>query len=155
MVFIRPKILRDGVQTAIETDAKYNYMRDEQQKARDRGEILPLLPVSTNPRAAADPAAAAAPDRARQQSRPAAPSPTSDAEAARPPKRRRLRQAMNEAARSAPRPARTQQRVGFAFAKRHGVLVQRSARRHRRVCLPRRRRAAGGRRSAPLSAACR
>ena len=33
MVFIRPKILRDGVQTAIETDAKYNYIRDEQQKA--------------------------------------------------------------------------------------------------------------------------
>ena len=26
MVFIRPKILRDGVATAIETDAKYNYI---------------------------------------------------------------------------------------------------------------------------------
>ena len=33
MVFIRPKILRDGLAAAIETDAKYNYMRDEQSKA--------------------------------------------------------------------------------------------------------------------------
>ena len=43
MVFIRPKILRDGAQAAIETNSKYNYMRDEQRKA-------------TQARAAADPA---------------------------------------------------------------------------------------------------
>ena len=50
MVFIRPKILRDGVQTAYETGAKYNYIRDLQQKSGSNpGEILPLLPFSTNP----------------------------------------------------------------------------------------------------------
>ena len=48
MVFIRPKILRDGVQTAIETNQKYNYMREEQEKAKGR-EPLPLLPRSGKP----------------------------------------------------------------------------------------------------------
>jgi len=33
MVFIRPKILRDSVQTSIETNAKYNLIRDVQQEA--------------------------------------------------------------------------------------------------------------------------
>jgi general secretion pathway protein D len=51
MVFIRPKILRDGVQTAIETNAKYNYIRDEQRAAgRPKSEVLPLLPYSKEPR---------------------------------------------------------------------------------------------------------
>jgi general secretion pathway protein D len=50
MVFIRPKILRDGVQTAIETNAKYNYIRDEQRAAgRSKTEILPLLPFTKEP----------------------------------------------------------------------------------------------------------
>jgi general secretion pathway protein D len=50
MVFIRPKILYDGVQTAIETGAKYNYIRDEQRAAgRSKGEILPLLPFTKEP----------------------------------------------------------------------------------------------------------
>jgi general secretion pathway protein D len=50
MVFIRPKILRDGVQTALETNAKYNYIRDEQRAAgRPKTEILPLLPFSKEP----------------------------------------------------------------------------------------------------------
>jgi general secretion pathway protein D len=50
MVFIRPKILRDGVQTAIETGAKYNYIRDEQRAAgRSKGEVLPLLPFTKEP----------------------------------------------------------------------------------------------------------
>jgi general secretion pathway protein D len=50
MVFIRPKILSDGVQTAYETGAKYNYIRDLQMKSGSRrGEILPLIPFSTNP----------------------------------------------------------------------------------------------------------
>jgi len=43
MIFIRPKILRDGVQAAYETDAKYNAIRDEQGRIGGR-EILPLLP---------------------------------------------------------------------------------------------------------------
>jgi hypothetical protein len=48
MVFIRPKILRDGVETSFETDAKYNYMRD-QQKRMNRREILPILPGTKKP----------------------------------------------------------------------------------------------------------
>ena len=44
MIFIRPKILRDGVQTSFETDAKYNYILDEQRKTNGGREILPLLP---------------------------------------------------------------------------------------------------------------
>ncbi len=43
MVFIKPRILRDGVDAQIETNSKYNYMRD-QQRTQGRGEILPLLP---------------------------------------------------------------------------------------------------------------
>jgi general secretion pathway protein D len=51
MVFIRPKILRDGVATALETGAKYNYIRDEQRAAgRPKSEVLPLLPYSKEPR---------------------------------------------------------------------------------------------------------
>jgi general secretion pathway protein D len=50
MVFIRPKILNDGVQTAIETDAKYNYIRELQKKAGAQpGEILPLIPFNKDP----------------------------------------------------------------------------------------------------------
>ncbi|HNS28230.1 MAG TPA: type II secretion system secretin GspD [Steroidobacteraceae bacterium] len=44
MVFIQPKILRDGVQASFETDAKYNYIRGEQQGLGRKFEILPLLP---------------------------------------------------------------------------------------------------------------
>jgi general secretion pathway protein D len=51
MVFIRPKILRDGAATAFETGAKYNYIRDEQRAAgRPKSEVLPLLPYSKEPR---------------------------------------------------------------------------------------------------------
>ena len=50
MVFIRPKILRDGFATAIETNAKYNYIREEQRSTmRPKTEILPLLPFSAEP----------------------------------------------------------------------------------------------------------
>jgi general secretion pathway protein D len=50
MVFIRPKILRDGIQTAIETDAKYNFIREQQKKAgANPGEILPLIPFNKDP----------------------------------------------------------------------------------------------------------
>jgi general secretion pathway protein D len=48
MVFIRPKILRDGVQTAFETDAKYNMIRDVQQQGGNYGYLRskqrPVLP---------------------------------------------------------------------------------------------------------------
>jgi general secretion pathway protein D len=46
MVFIRPKILRDGVQTALETGAKYDYIANEQRKLNSKRELLPLLPGS-------------------------------------------------------------------------------------------------------------
>ena len=37
--------------TALETDAKYNYIRDEQRAAgRPKSEVLPLLPFSKEPR---------------------------------------------------------------------------------------------------------
>jgi general secretion pathway protein D len=50
MVFIRPKILRDGLAAAIETDAKYNYMRKEQEKSwRPKSEVLPLIPFTPEP----------------------------------------------------------------------------------------------------------
>src|SRR5262249_23256661 len=44
MIFIRPKILRDGVQASYETDAKYQYIMEEQKKTNGGREILPLLP---------------------------------------------------------------------------------------------------------------
>jgi general secretion pathway protein D len=51
MVFIRPKILWNGVTTALETGTKYNYIRDEQRAAgRPKSEVLPLLPYSKEPR---------------------------------------------------------------------------------------------------------
>jgi general secretion pathway protein D len=50
MVFIRPKILRDGLAAAIETDAKYNYIRQEQiNGGRPKTEILPLIPFTSEP----------------------------------------------------------------------------------------------------------
>ncbi|MEM7282718.1 MAG: type II secretion system secretin GspD, partial [Pseudomonadota bacterium] len=53
MVFIKPKILRDGMSTAIETNAKYNFMRDMQIKDQERnvglirGAERPVLPELT------------------------------------------------------------------------------------------------------------
>jgi general secretion pathway protein D len=47
MVFIHPVILRDGVQTAIETNAKYNSIRD-QQRSYKKGKVT-LLPNETQP----------------------------------------------------------------------------------------------------------
>ncbi len=47
MVFIRPKILRDGIQTAIETNSKYNALRDMQLKLH--GGKAPLLPFEKGP----------------------------------------------------------------------------------------------------------
>ncbi|MET0657405.1 MAG: type II secretion system secretin GspD [Steroidobacteraceae bacterium] len=47
MVFIRPTILRDGVQAAVETNSKYNVMRN-QQLDRKRGKVT-LLPGERQP----------------------------------------------------------------------------------------------------------
>ena len=47
MVFIRPRILRDGVDAAIETNAKYNYIRDQQLRHND-GKV-PLMPSERQP----------------------------------------------------------------------------------------------------------
>lgn len=44
LVFIQPRVLRDGTDTAIETNQKYNYIREQQQQLGPRSEILPLLP---------------------------------------------------------------------------------------------------------------
>jgi len=43
-VFIQPRILRDGNDTTIETNQKYNYIRNEQRRLGERGDVLPLLP---------------------------------------------------------------------------------------------------------------
>ena len=50
MVFIRPKILRDSVQTAYETDEKYNAIREVQQDGGNFG----MLRSNERPDAAAD-----------------------------------------------------------------------------------------------------
>ncbi|MCP5328730.1 MAG: type II secretion system secretin GspD [Steroidobacteraceae bacterium] len=44
MVFIQPRILRDGIAAGYETNEKYNYIRDQQRRIGPRGEVLPLLP---------------------------------------------------------------------------------------------------------------
>ena len=47
MFFIRPRILRDGVDAAIETNAKYNYIRGQQAEAF--GTRVPLMPTERQP----------------------------------------------------------------------------------------------------------
>ena len=47
MFFVRPRILRDGVDAAIETNAKYNYLRDQQDMMF--GKSVPLLPTERQP----------------------------------------------------------------------------------------------------------
>ncbi|HVN41841.1 MAG TPA: type II secretion system secretin GspD, partial [Steroidobacteraceae bacterium] len=49
MVFIRPRILRDGVDAAIETNAKYNYIRDQEHQVND-GKV-PWMPSEHQPAA--------------------------------------------------------------------------------------------------------
>lgn len=91
MVFIQPRILRDGLDAAFETNQKYNYMREQQRKLGPQREVLPLLPgtprailpelsvapapqASTEASTEASPGAAASPDSATNVT-PAAPSP--------------------------------------------------------------------------------
>jgi len=47
MVFIRPRVIRDGVDAALETNSKYNYIRDQQIK-RNKGRV-PLMPGERQP----------------------------------------------------------------------------------------------------------
>jgi general secretion pathway protein D len=47
MVFIRPRILRDGIDAAIESNAKYNYLRDQQMRT-NKGKV-PLMPTERQP----------------------------------------------------------------------------------------------------------
>jgi general secretion pathway protein D len=47
MVFIRPRILRDGIDAAIESNAKYNYMRN-QQLGTNKGKVS-LMPSERQP----------------------------------------------------------------------------------------------------------
>jgi general secretion pathway protein D len=49
MVFIRPRILRDGIATANETNRKYNAIRQEQIQQGPRNELIPLLPFENRP----------------------------------------------------------------------------------------------------------
>jgi general secretion pathway protein D len=49
MVFIRPKILRNSRQAALETDSKYNYIRDLQQGDRSKDGKVPLMPRTDRP----------------------------------------------------------------------------------------------------------
>jgi general secretion pathway protein D len=62
MVFIRPKILRDGASAAIATDAKYNFIRQLQKEASSqKGEVLPLIPFNKDPMLPAIPPPTTAP----------------------------------------------------------------------------------------------
>jgi general secretion pathway protein D len=47
MFFVRPRILRDGVDAAIETNAKYNYLRGQQDMMF--GKKVPLMPGVSQP----------------------------------------------------------------------------------------------------------
>ncbi len=49
MVFIRPRILADSVQATLETNQKYNLIRDAQRQQNDRRELIPLLPGDKPP----------------------------------------------------------------------------------------------------------
>ena len=84
MVFIRPRILRDGIDAAIESNAKYNYVRDQQTGGKNKGRV-PLMPGERQPTLPAleqlvppellNPARQASPPERRRPSarRPAAP----------------------------------------------------------------------------------
>ncbi|HEU4486083.1 MAG TPA: type II secretion system secretin GspD [Povalibacter sp.] len=91
MVFIRPTILRDGVKAAIETNAKYNVLRDQQMKRRNGkvtllpGEHQPLLPPIEELSKYADPTAGAAPPAPGTQTQKDAPLQTTPLPATPPP----------------------------------------------------------------------
>ena len=64
MVFIKPRILRDGIDAHFETNQKYNYIREQQRQLGSQREVLPLLPGTTRavlPELPAPPAATPSP----------------------------------------------------------------------------------------------
>ena len=64
MVFIQPRILRDGTDATFETNQKYNYIRDQQRNLGSQREVLPMLPGEKRailPEIPAAPASQAAP----------------------------------------------------------------------------------------------
>jgi len=76
MVFIRPKILHDGMETAYETNAKYNFIRELQKKAgANPGEILPLIPFTKDPLLPPAPPPDATRDKGSAADKPAEPEP--------------------------------------------------------------------------------
>ena len=97
MLFIRPTILRDGAQAAIETNAKYNVMRDT-QTTRNRGkvtllpgEVQPTLPPIVDLSKYADPTAGAKPpppgtDATKEPAEKPTPIPDATPEAPQPPR---------------------------------------------------------------------
>jgi general secretion pathway protein D len=52
MIFIRPKIIRDGAQAAYATESKYKYMMEQEHDAELHQDIIPLLPGEKRPRLA-------------------------------------------------------------------------------------------------------
>jgi general secretion pathway protein D len=74
MVFIQPRILRDGLDATIETNQKYNYIRDQQRRLGPQREVLPLLPGEQRAELPPLPAAPA-PATAPPQAAPAEPPP--------------------------------------------------------------------------------
>ncbi|MEO6184750.1 MAG: type II secretion system protein GspD, partial [Steroidobacteraceae bacterium] len=49
MVFIRPKIITDSYQAQVESNAKYNVIRDAQRLQNNQKELFPLLPFDNPP----------------------------------------------------------------------------------------------------------
>jgi general secretion pathway protein D len=83
MVFIRPKIMSDSVQATIETNSKYNAIRDLQRRQNGKLDLMPLLPFDAPPQlppATPPPAPATAPGPAAA----AAPAPAPKGETANP-----------------------------------------------------------------------
>jgi len=77
MIFIRPQILRDATDTAIQTNSKYNFIREEQKQVGNADRLeLPLLP------GVKDPVLPAVPPPPPKGSTPVAPTTTTEKRAA-------------------------------------------------------------------------
>ncbi len=84
MVFIKPTILRDNVQASFETNAKYNYIRDQQLAIKPKNpRLMPLTPRTSLPPLA--PPAPAAMPMAPPETPAAAPPETPPGATAEPP----------------------------------------------------------------------
>ena len=110
MLFIRPTIIRDGAQAAIETNAKYNVVRNQQLQRRKGkvtllpGERQPLLPPIEELSRYADPTAGAKqPEPGTDPTKPAETAPLEELRrrsSSRSSRRRQQRTAARPAARS-------------------------------------------------------